>query len=288
MLNKKTSLFFLFLMVFSVTIVYAQIPNADFENWTNGEPDGWYTNNTPTISYTSVTQTSDAESGSSALEGQVALFAGFPLMPIVYTGSASHPGFTISQKYSSLKGYYKFNSSGGDSFIAEIGVFKNGNAIGGGSAALGAASSYTPFTVAIQYSGNDVPDSCQISFTISAPDSSNYTHIGSKMFVDNLSFGSVTGIAESNSRPKQFDLYQNYPNPFNPSTTIRYQVAKESFVTLRIYDQLGREVTTLVNKSQRPGIYNVNFDASEIASGVYYCRIIANNFTSVKKMLLLK
>ncbi len=95
-----------------------------------------------------------------------------------------------------------------------------------------------------------------------------------------------------------FELKQNYPNPFNPTTTIKYSIATSSpfakgrteqgFVTLKIYDVLGREITTLVNKNQPPGKYEVIFDAGNLPSGTYFYRLSALNFISGKKMVLLK
>jgi hypothetical protein len=95
------------------------------------------------------------------------------------------------------------------------------------------------------------------------------------------------------SPPKQYTLYQNYPNPFNPTTTIRYSIPAaetQNFasVQLKVYDVLGREVTTLVNEEKKPGNYEVRFNASNFASGVYIYRLTAGNFVSVKKMMLLK
>jgi photosystem II stability/assembly factor-like uncharacterized protein len=88
--------------------------------------------------------------------------------------------------------------------------------------------------------------------------------------------------------PTRFDLSQNYPNPFNPSTAISYQLTTTSFVTLRVFDVLGREVATLINDSRPPGTYIVQFDASGLPSGIYVYRLQAGNFISAKKMVLMK
>ena len=88
--------------------------------------------------------------------------------------------------------------------------------------------------------------------------------------------------------PLDFKLYQNYPNPFNPSTTINYLLPEGGNVTLKIYDILGQEVTTLVNKKQSAGKYKVKFDAGNLSSGIYFYRLIADNFWKTKKMILLK
>nr|MBX2820887.1 T9SS type A sorting domain-containing protein [Rhodothermaceae bacterium] len=88
--------------------------------------------------------------------------------------------------------------------------------------------------------------------------------------------------------PKEFALAQNYPNPFNPQTTIHYELPEAVQVRLVVYDMLGREVVTLVDKEQQAGRYDVNFDASRLASGMYLYRIHAGEFTQVQKMVLAK
>jgi hypothetical protein len=88
--------------------------------------------------------------------------------------------------------------------------------------------------------------------------------------------------------PKDFVLHQNYPNPFNPTTTIKYAVPKTSLVSIKVYDLTGQEVASLVNEMKDSGTYEVKFDARNLASGVYIYKMSADNFTSVKKLNLLK
>ena len=85
-----------------------------------------------------------------------------------------------------------------------------------------------------------------------------------------------------------FSLDQNYPNPFNPTTNIRFAIPQSSFVTLKVYNILGKEIATLVNEQKESGIYDVNFDASDLASGVYVYKIQAGNFSATKKLMLMK
>ncbi len=88
--------------------------------------------------------------------------------------------------------------------------------------------------------------------------------------------------------PSSFVLSQNYPNPFNPSTRISYFVPKESFVSVKVYDFLGREVITLVNETKSTGSYEFSFDATNLPSGTYFCTMNADGFVNTIKMLLLK
>lgn len=95
-------------------------------------------------------------------------------------------------------------------------------------------------------------------------------------------------IILNNTVPKFFDLNQNYPNPFNPVTNIKYGLPEDIFVTIKIYDILGREVKTLVNEFKNAGSYIVSFNGIEFTSGIYFYRIQAGNFVSVKRMVLIK
>jgi hypothetical protein len=93
----------------------------------------------------------------------------------------------------------------------------------------------------------------------------------------------------NNELPKMFALGQNYPNPFNPATIIKYQLPIQSYVTIRVYDILGKEVATLVNNEKKSGgYYEVQFDGSNLASGMYFYKIEAGTFSDTKKMILVK
>jgi hypothetical protein len=95
-------------------------------------------------------------------------------------------------------------------------------------------------------------------------------------------------IAVEVSQPADYFLSQNYPNPFNPSTTISYALADDIDVTLKVFDVLGNEVATLINENQPAGTYDVTFDAANLSSGVYYYTLEAGEFTSTKKLMLMK
>jgi hypothetical protein len=88
--------------------------------------------------------------------------------------------------------------------------------------------------------------------------------------------------------PTVYALTQNFPNPFNPTTIINFSVPKEEFVTLNVYNSIGQKVATLVNESKTAGTYQVDFDAANLSSGIYFYKITAGNFNETKKMILMK
>lgn len=100
--------------------------------------------------------------------------------------------------------------------------------------------------------------------------------------------GVLTGVNGNNSIPSKFSLSQNYPNPFNPVTNINYSIPQSTFVKISIFDVLGREVSAPVNEFKQAGSYEINFNAENFSTGIYYYRINAGEFTDTKKMILIK
>lgn len=93
---------------------------------------------------------------------------------------------------------------------------------------------------------------------------------------------------ENNIIPDKYELFQNYPNPFNPETNIKFYLPKTDFVKLSVYDILGREVTILINEVKSAGVYTITYNASQLPSGIYFYRITTNEFTDIKKFVLIK
>lgn len=129
----------------------------------------------------------------------------------------------------------------------------------------------------------------------------NYTYTDSKLqagkyyyrlkqldYNGNMQYYELNNIVEIKP-PNKFELSQNYPNPFNPTTRINFTLSYDTKVSLKIYDVSGREVSTLINnKNLSANYYSVEFNASNLASGVYFYRLVTNEFTSVKKMVVIK
>ncbi len=112
-----------------------------------------------------------------------------------------------------------------------------------------------------------------------------YTNVQSLAYSIN---GNTSSFDEKENMPTEFALKQNYPNPFNPTTRIEFQIADLGFITLKVYDVLGNEVITLVNEQKPAGVYEVEFNASSLTSGVYFYQLKSASLIQTKKMILLK
>jgi hypothetical protein len=272
---------FLFVLVFNFSFIRSQIPNAGFENWANGDPVGWLTLD---ILGDAVSQSSDSHSGSSAAKMQIIDFMGSPLPPLLVSGI-----FGVSERFGSLTGYFKFMpQNANQAFTVAVLMSKGSNYIGGGAVEIfQTTSSYTQFVVPIEYSGQEVPDSAYIQFVV-ADTSEAGGGIGSYAIIDDLSFGGPTDVHDNNIIVDYFKLEQNYPNPFNPITTINYSIPSGSFVQLVVYNSIGQEIANLVNETIESGNHSVEFDASNLPSGIYFYKLQAGSFVETKKMILLK
>ena len=279
-----TVCFFVFI---SLALGYAQIPNASFEQWTNGEPDEWLTTNS-SPDYVPFTQSSDAHEGTSSILGTVLSFQGFAIPIALISGTQDQEGFEISTRPEALHGWYKFTSVGSDFLIITTGFEKNGSAIGAGQFTADVSTNdYTEFVINPIYINSDTPDTAYIAFQISNS-TSGFPHAGSTFIVDDLSWGAATGVEDIVNLPKDYLLEQNYPNPFNPNTKISWQTPKSGYQTLKVYDVLGNEVTTLIDGDKEAGKYEINFDASQLSSGIYFYKLQTGSFIETKKMILLK
>ncbi|MFC2084961.1 T9SS type A sorting domain-containing protein, partial [Bacteroidota bacterium] len=133
-------------------------------------------------------------------------------------------------------------------------------------------------------------DSKDLSLRIDTGDKLINEILITDIVLNNQKYGSqiITNVNGNNLIIEKFVLVGAYPNPFNPSTTISYSIPKQSFVQLRVFDVIGREVKTLVNKEQPPGNYEVEFSEDHLASGTYFYRLQAGDYIETKKMILLR
>lgn len=157
---------------------------------------------------------------------------------------------------------------------------------------LFAATRYNGIFSNYYYSGEWYPFNNGLA-TKEITDIVNFTHSIMHVATANNSVYIIYSIInetndETSNSPESFELYQNYPNPFNPTTSIQYALSSQQFVTLKVFDVLGNEVATLVNEVKHPGIYEVEYDASKVSSGVYFYQLKAGSFVETKKMILLR
>lgn len=189
----------------------------------------------------------------------------------VYTGTYTVPG--TGWQYIDLQTPYQWNGTsnimmeicfGNTSYTTATTVF--GTTISGME-----YSEYHDLSTACSYTGFTSPTA--------------QTARANTCFVINT----ITGVNPNvSSVPTSYSLSQNYPNPFNPVTRINFDIPKQGLVMLKVYDILGREMKTLVNEIKSPGKYSVDFNGTELSSGVYFYRLESNGFTDIKRMLMIK
>ncbi len=316
MKRKYISLPILFFLINSV-FAQNEIPNYGFEEWVNStQPGAWSTGNTlPPFTADAITQTSEAYEGQSAARGEImdspATPGLAPWLPLLSIGSFGTVPPPVTKRYTHLKGYYKIVNA--NEFQTTLQVQVNlldgtQNLVAVGQDNFNNESGdFTEFSVFIDYGlGNSTNDPTQVQITINlAPNEEDASFgVGSYFILDALELtgGDPTSIeAEQSELPQQFELNQNYPNPFNPATKIQYSIPvaapspagrdklrKVQNVTLKVYDTLGNEVATLVNEHKPAGTYEVNFDASNLSSGLYLYTLSAGGITKTNKMMLIK
>jgi hypothetical protein len=282
----KIMLTMLFFALF-FDLMNAQIPNNSFENWTEGNPDDWTTNNNVPSLFTPVTQVADPHSGSSAARMEIkGTF--FPIPPILKAG-INGTGIPVTQRYVSLSGYYKnFPTTVNTYFVVLVGMFKSNQLVGQGMFSTKNGNPfYTNFSIQISYFDSQIPDTASIYITVI--DSTNsILSSGGYAIVDDINFDPPSDIGVESGLISDFKLGQNYPNPFNPTTKLSFVIGHSSLVTLKVYDILGRVIATLVNEKINAGKYEVIFDGSGLSSGVYFYRLNAGQYTNTKKFILMK
>ncbi len=135
------------------------------------------------------------------------------------------------------------------------------------------------------------PDLRNFSFRVTVVDNGSHESSPSNEVTARLVGGPPSKAGANDPDDKtisEYSLGQNYPNPFNPATTINYSIKSAGEVTLKVYDMLGTEVASLINENQEAGIYSVEFNASDLPSGIYFYTLTSGNFLATKKLILLK
>ena len=282
--NVLFSIFMVCAATLSSTIYGQTIPNAGFEQWAGGNPSEWTTSNSPP-DWSNVIQSTSAHLGASSAQGTVMEVSGFPIPPSILSG-VDGDGFPIASRPAALHAWYKFSPVGGDGFVISVAFSKNSEGVGAGLRVdAEQVSVYREFIVDIFYPTGDIPDTVVIAIAVFP--FAGY-HAGTVFTVDDLSWGPASDVKEIGGIPSSFALEQNYPNPFNPTTNIVFQVAKRSFVSLKVFDLLGREVAQLVSEEMTPGKYRATLDGTTLPSGAYFYHLQAGVNSATKKLMLIK
>lgn len=290
MMAKNHSFFFIILLL--PLFVFAQNPiqNAGFEDWTAEEPDNWVSNNIPGT-VTVITQSATAHNGSYAVRGENGAFGPGIWPASITAGTSGDIYLPVTQNYAKLSGYYQLNTSGTD-FIGVMASLldatKQGIVASIAESISDTTSEYTYFSFDFDYTGGNGENAAflNLQFTMSWGAANQ---IGSYFLLDDVEISSATDLEHrDNMIPAKFKLAQNHPNPFNPSTTIEYSIPKASEVEVNIYNMVGKKVKTLINKNHSPGNYQMRWDGSNQASGIYIYQIKADDYIHSKKMLLVK
>ncbi len=286
-MNKRILLYqFLLVLVAISAPLYAQIPNSGFEQWDQGEPIDWITSNEWFLN--TVSQTASSHSGLSALKLQTLSMNEF-LIPAIISAGPDGRGFPVSQRHEQLSFYYKFNKTTSTAYLyIAIGFKKNGETIGAEFITITEASDdFVALNIPITYLSNEVPDSAVLVMQV-ADQVSDTSASGSYAVIDDISFNVISDVDEDDVMLSDFNLAQNYPNPFNPGIKISWQSPVSGHQTLKVYDIIGNEVAILVDEYKPAGIYEVDFNASKLSSGVYLYQLQLDSKIITKKMTLIK
>jgi hypothetical protein len=129
-------------------------------------------------------------------------------------------------------------------------------------------------------------DSVVVGFAVAK--GNNLAELQANVVKAKLKYGPIGIEPVSNLIPERYELFQNYPNPFNPVTKIRFSLPKSDFVSIKVFDILGRELAVISHQKLEAGVYELPFDGSNLSSGVYFYRMETGAFTDVRKMVLVK
>ena len=292
-MKNKLLLFIISNIIFLSTILNAQLLNGSFETWEeSGNPTHWNTGwifgfDKPIVPST------DAQQGNLSAKIEVVEVLGNPysgnLQSLDSTYSFGHP---LTEKYSTLIGYYKFIPKSSVILIMTIGVYDGaGMLIGVGGLNINKAEdNWTQFNIPIEYFFENQPASTILSISMvdTSESGNNSEIIGSMAYIDNLTLGNPTGIVETEFRNLSFSLEQNYPNPFNPSTKIHYSLKENGYITLTLLNGLGEEVFDIYKGYQSSGKHSVLLNGENLSSGIYFYRLQSGNNIITKKMILLR
>ena len=287
--------------------IKAQVPNGDFELWsvepTLGVlmPDEWSFIAMPEVAVP-VTSSTTSHSGELAAYGEV-LNTGLPypadqLTPLLISiqPESSEFGFSVTERYTVLTGFFQFLPVEGDEFHVNVTMLHDTTGIGVGCMSYSdSVQSYAPFSVPINYFSDLNPNFCTIFITICSSSDTTEIHTGSNYLVDDLDL--IDTVSIQDGEPFTFAdaliLKQSYPNPFNSQAKISYELHQDGAMQLLIFDSSGRLVRILVDRHEYAGVHTVMWDGTNangdlVDSGIYLYRLKTPFGTGRGKMVFLK
>jgi hypothetical protein len=293
----KRSIIILVFAIIGFSLNAQVIPNWSFETWSNGAdttPDGWSDNGSNNTGFQPVTRTTSAFLGTYAVQMENMISGGDTTQGGIFTTRPHNkggfgPAFPISARYNNLKGYYKYTPLNGDSAQVIVYITKTGYSdpegygylLAWGQKEIGAAATYTPFSVGyesatnFQYmdtntTGTTIPDSGYIAisaFKTLGTSSYNLKPLGNSILVvDALNFNTYLGIDEHMDITSNFNLY---PNANNGVFDVTFNTSEKDFTTIKIYDLDGKEIMNLFSGTLDSGNHTFHYKLPELTNGNY-------------------
>ncbi len=273
--------------------LFSQNPlqNSGFEEWADGEASNWYSNNIPSM-VTTVSQSANANSGSSAARVEIAEFAGNPYNGSISAGGATNPYIPVTQNFNTLSGFYQLQTTGADYILVIANLLDANNSL---VASISkdispVTNQYTPFSIDFNYAvgnGNDTAYlTLQFLFSNRSADS---IQVGAFFLIDDIELSGATRLEPIDDPvPGKINLSQNYPNPFNPVTNIEFGIPESGPVSLNVFNMLGEKVAEIVNDQLSAGKYSVQWNAGFLPSGTYIYKLETPKGIENKRLLLIK
>jgi hypothetical protein len=287
----KNNLHFLFISLIISVFAQAQnpMPNPGFENWTDGNPDQWFTINIPGL-FLTTTPASPGHSGSKAAKCEVLSMATGVVVPILQSHvDENMNGFPIDRAYSNLQLHYKFHPEGEDVFkVAVFMLSENGTAVGFKEVAIAtAAENFTELNLPIEYNGMPGdPVRCLVSMVIAPGEFPDMETPGSYFIVDDVELNDGGSTPVEEEKPQLTDV-RIFPNPCAATVNITLSVETGGHYSLGIFDLQGREVLLVLDEEMHGGVYDLQADLSNLPSGTYVCKV-ASSAASNSKLLTIK
>jgi hypothetical protein len=276
-------IFTLSLVCFGMSLA-AQIPNASFENWTNGDPDNWQTSNSNSAAIVNIFQSTNAHAGNSAVRLETWTYQSFWFGGILACPSTGNFFPVNAGQPAALNGWYVSNFVSGDKLTINTALQQGGTTVaGGGLDITNNTSVYQQFSIPYSYNpSNAVLDSGAIAMAeYTAGDQAIGLHSGTYVIIDELTFGPPLSVNEFSANGA---LEKIYPNPSNEISWIEYSIGENVPVTISVYDVNGNLVKTLVEQEQQPGRYRVAIETSDLSQGLYLVRLQSGNNSSTMKL----